>query len=333
MTILTHPKIITLSEKMSGSFIGVDIGGTSIKLGALAPDGRILGKDALAFAAFRDFPTFADALASKIRALDQRSGARIEAIGIASPGFADPRTGIIDAGGYNVAILRGHSLTLALRLRGLPVAAALNDGVAAAIGEHAFGHGPGLSRFVLITLGTGVGGCVVLDGRPLLGDSGSPPELGAMVLDICGPTGSNGLAGTLETYACAEGFRQAYIDRGGTPNATMEQICAAASIGDAKASQAVNAVCARIAQGLGTLINALNLQACVIGGGISQAGPVLRDGVAAHLARFTWPPLLASVSLRLATTGNAAGWLGAAVSAREAAARQTGRTLPGSIQP
>lgn len=303
----------------SGSAIGVDIGGTSVKLGAVAADGRILATDALAFAAFRDFTAFAEALAAAVLALGQRSGAGVLSIGVASPGFVDPDTGIIDSGADNVPILRGKSVVQALRERGLPVSVALNDGVAAAIGEHAFGTGSGLARFVLITLGTGVGGCVMLDGSPLTGRGNSPPELGAMVLDMQGPKGSNGLAGTLETYACAEGFRHAYADLGGPRNATPEQICAAAGAGDARAAAALDTVCGRIAQGLGTLINALNLEACLIGGGISQAGPTLLDGVAAHLPRFTWPPLLARVSLRLAATGSAAGWLGAAVAAKKAA--------------
>lgn len=304
---------------MSSPAIGVDIGGTSVKLGAVAPDGRILATDALAFAAYRDFPAFADALAMSVLALGQRSGVGIQPIGVASPGFPDPDTGIVHSGADNVPILRGQSVARALRARGLPVSVVLNDGVAAAIGEHAFGKGPGLARFVLITLGTGVGGCVMLDGRPLTGRGGSPPELGAIVLCADGPSGSNGLAGTLETYACAEGFRRAYADLGGTPNATPEQICGAARAGNPKAIAVLDAVSARIAQGLGTLINALNLEACLIGGGISQAGPILLEGVAAHLPRFTWPPLLAGVSLRLAATGNAAGWLGAAVAAKQAA--------------
>ncbi len=306
---------------MNGTSTGVDIGGTSVKLGAVGQGGRIIATSALPFGAFGDFPAFADALAASIRSLG--AGLGTGPIGIASPGFPDPQTGIIDDGGYNVAILRGQSVAQALRDRGLPVATTLNDGVAAAIGEHAFGHGPGLSRFVLITLGTGVGGCVMLAGTPMVGQGGSPPELGAMVLDTSGPEGDNGLAGTFEAYACAGGFARAYVEHGGARDATPRQICEAAGRGDAAATAALDAVCGRIAQGLGTLVNALNLEACLIGGGISQAGPLLRDGIAAHLPRFTWPPLLRRVSLRLAATGNAAGWLGAAVAARHAAAGKT----------
>lgn len=309
---------------MPGITIGVDVGGTSVKLGAVAADGRIVATDVVAFAAFEAFPAFADALAASVRGLGMGD---IHPIGIASPGFPDPDTGIVDAGTYNVAILRGRSVSQALRARGLLVCATLNDGVAAAIGEHAFGAGAGLSRFVLITLGTGIGGCVMLDGIPLIGSDGSPPELGAMVLDKDGPAGGNGLSGTMEYYACAEGFARAYTDRGGLAGVTPQQICGAASAGDPRAAAALDAVCARIAQGLGTLINALNLETCLIGGGISQAGLILRDGVAAHLPRFTWPPLLARASLRLASTGNAAGWLGAAVAAGEAASK-TSRPEP-----
>ena len=295
--------------------VGVDIGGTAVKIGAVADDGTVLAQETLPFDGFADFDGFVTAVAGAIRALGVISGRTIEAVGLASPGFAHPETGKIDEGAYNVAILRNRSLISALRAKGLPARVALNDGVAAALGEHAFGAAQGLSRFVLITLGTGVGGCVMIDGKPVIGAHGSPPEIGAMVLDREGPICGNGLVGTLEAYACADGFAAAYAFRGGVPNTTPAMIFANAASGDRHALEAIDDVCARIAQALGTMINMLNLEACLIGGGISQAGEPLRACVAAHLPRFTWAPLLRDMSLLLARTGNAAGLLGAAVAA------------------
>ncbi len=299
----------------NGLAVGVDIGGTAIKLGAVDAEGHILARAVLPFQDFPTFPVFADALAESIRSLEREAGRPVVAIGAASPGYPDPATGHLTSGAYNVPILRGQSIIEALQARHLPAKVALNDGVAAAMGEQAFGAASGLSRFALITLGTGVGGCVVIDGKPVVGRNGQPPEIGAMVLDVAGPLCGNGLVGTLEAYASASGFSAAYADAGGDAAASPEQIFAAAAAGDAQAEAAIDATCRRIAQAFGSMINMLNLEACLIGGGISQAGPRLLEGVVRHLPSFTWPPLLRPMAIRLTGTGNTAGLLGAAVAA------------------
>ena len=167
-----------------------------------------------------------------------------------------------------------------------------------------------MNRFVVLTLGTGVGGGVVICNEVVTGDDGEPPEFGAMVLDE-----SRGAEGTFEAFACARGFAAAYERAGGLAGATPEGIFARASKGDRAAVSAVDVTCRRIAQACGTLINALNLQVCLLGGGISRAGAPLRDGVRQHLPDFTWPFLLARARLDLAQTAENAGILGAAASA------------------
>ncbi len=298
--------------------IGIDIGGTSVKLGAVAADGAILARRTLPVRPYASFDALADALAEAATALSQACPAPVAAIGICSPGVPDPATGEIVSGAYNIPVLRGQSMLAALRARGLPARAALNDGIAAARGEHAHGAAQGLARFAMITLGTGVGGCVMLRGVPVTGPQGHPPEIGAMVLDPHGPPGHHGLRGTLETYACAAGFTAAYAAEGGPAGTAPDAIFAAAARADPAATRAVDATCRRIAQAFGALINALALDACLIGGGLSQAGPVLATRVQAHLADFTWPSLLATAEVRLAATGNDAGLLGAAAAARDA---------------
>jgi glucokinase len=295
--------------------IGVDIGGTAIKLGAVDRQGVVLAQHTLSFRGFLSFPALADALVVAIQALAGETGRRVHAIGVASPGHPDPLTGYLASGAYNVALLRGQSVLAALRERGQPATLALNDGVAAAMGEARFGAAIGLSRFALITLGTGVGGCIIIDGRPVVGQGGQPPEIGAMVLDVNGPASGNLLPGTLEAYASATGFAVAFAAEGGTPGTPPEQIFAAAQAGSLPALAAIDSVCRRIAQAFGGMINLLNLEACLIGGGISQGGSLLLDGVQRNLSRFTWPPLLRPVQTRLAATGNAAGLLGAAAAA------------------
>ena len=295
---------------MRKSALGIDIGGSSTKLGLVNPDGTVTAPRRLHFDARQGFAAFADALAGSAGEILGETGARGAAIGIAIPGYTDPQTGICVDGTDNVPVLSGQSLPEALARRlGLPVTVS-NDGVAAAVGEHSFGAGRGLDRFVMLTIGTGIGGGLIVDGRPLLGRRGEPPEFGAMILDAAGPVNYSGLPGTLEALASVSGLSRAY---GSQDVLAAERIFERAAKGEDGAREAVDNVCGRLAQALGTLISVLNLQACILGGGVSNAGPALSQRVAAHLPRYTWPLLLARCELRLAALRNQAGIVGAAV--------------------
>ncbi|HEX2885435.1 ROK family protein [Vineibacter terrae] len=291
---------------MSRLAVGVDIGGTTIKLGLVAPDGQVRARHRLPYGTLRSFEDVADSLADAVRRMEAQAG-RAAVLGIAAPGHAQPGDGVMVDGTRNVPLLKDRSLAEALTARLALPFVTVNDGSAAALGELHFGAGRGLARFALITLGTGVGGGVVIARRLVTGDDGVPPELGAMVLDD-----RQGAPRTLEDFASASGFIAAYEDRGGAPGCEPADIFARAAAGDAAAGAALDAVCRRIAQGLGTLINALNLDACLIGGGIAQAGAPLLERVHHHLPDFTWQFLLARTRVTLAATGEDAGILGAA---------------------
>jgi glucokinase len=213
-------------------------------------------------------------------------------------------------GTANVPLLKDRSLLITLRERiGLPIAT-INDGSAAALGELRYGAGRGISRMALLTLGTGVGGGIAIDGRLVTGVDGIPPELGAMVLDDA-PAGAR----TLEDFASASGFAAAYRRAGGDGTLAPTEIFAKAAERQEVAIAAIDAVGRRVAQGLGTLINALNLEACLIGGGIAQAGEPLVRCIRGHLPDFTWPFLLARARVGVAQTGQDAGILGASLTA------------------
>jgi glucokinase len=291
---------------IGGPTIGIDVGGTAIKLGLVDAQGRILARGRFAYAAVDSFDGFVDALLQACHALEKEGGGAA-AVGVAAPGHARASDGVMVDGTANVPLLRGRSLVTALGDRLARPVFALNDGAAATFGELVFGAGRDLERFALITLGTGVGGGVVIDGRVVSGDDGEPPEIGAMALDA-----ARGAGGTLEALACAAGFAAAYAAAGGSSDILPEAIFARAATGEAAAAAAVDATCRRIAQACGIMINLLNLQACFIGGGIASAGAPLRERVRAHLKDFTWPFLLARSRLDLAATGADAGLLGAA---------------------
>jgi glucokinase len=298
------------------TIFALDIGGTAIKLGLVASDGRLLRKDRIVFDPELDFDAMVNRLVAALVALGTGELPSPVAIGVATPGFSDSETGILLDGAGNVPVLRGRSVRAALAERLHLPAIVTNDGVAAAIGEARFGAGRSLSRFALFTFGTGVGGAVVIDGHPLVGPKGEPPEFGAMAVGDVAP---NGPAASLESRAAASAFVVAYRLAGGTAieSGDVEAVFAQLAAGERAAQIAVNEVARHIAQAAGTLINAIGLEACVIGGGIADAGAALTGPILTHLPDFTWPYLMRQESIRVAALGNDAGLLGVAALANE----------------
>lgn len=304
---------------MSGHAIGIDIGGSAVKLGLVGERGEILVRRRLGVEKRQDFAVFASRLSAAVEDLRGHVAADTVAIGLAMPGFVEPATGISIDGMHNVPALERRSLPAELsRATGLPVVAQ-NDGIAATKGELLFGAGRSLSRFLMMTIGTGIGGGLVIDRGIVTGTRGEPPELGAIVLDRAGPVNYSNLPGTLEAYASVSGLNDAY----GSENLSAEEIFRRAREGDVEADRAVDVVCGRLAQACGMLVNALNLEACILGGGVSNAGEALRARVESHLPRYTWPMLLGNCTVRLAQHRNDAGILGAAAFA----AGWTGETV------
>ncbi|MFI5015115.1 MAG: ROK family protein [Hyphomicrobiales bacterium] len=290
--------------------IGIDIGGSAVKLGGLTAEGQVIGRARLPVSPNMTFAALIETIAEACRGVEETAGAAAEGVGAACPGYCDPGTGAVIDGAGNIPCLQGQSLRAALAQRLDRPVVVENDGIAAALGEMAHGAGRRLRRFALITLGTGVGGAVVLEGRVVAGPRGEPPELGAIVLD------ASGRPGTLEQFASALGFLEAYRDAGGGAALTGAEVAARAEQ-DQIAATAADAVAARIAQACGMFVNALNLEACLLGGGLTQACPSLPSRVARHLPRYAWPYLMRRVEVVAAETGTDAGLIGAACRAAE----------------
>jgi len=166
---------------MNGN-IGIDIGGTAIKIGLVSLEGAILAKKNLSFAPVKPFPELINAVCSTIEDLMNSAAAAVGAIGIATPGFADPASGILIDGTQNVSALQAalcpENFPKRLRIPSFIE----NDGTCAALGELQFGAGRKFQNFVVITLGTGIGGGIVVNGDVVTGVKGTPPEIGAHLL-------------------------------------------------------------------------------------------------------------------------------------------------------
>jgi glucokinase len=301
---------------MSG-VIGIDIGGTAIKMGLVSLEGIILVKKNVPFDPGRPFSELFDVVCSSLEDLMAFSAAPVGAIGIATPGFADPATGILIDGTQNVSALKGRSLPKEFSERFRVPSFIDNDGTCAALGELRFGAGRNFRNFVVVTLGTGIGGGIVVNREVVTGAKGTPPEIGAICLDPKGSVNYSGIPGTFEQLACASGIEDLYrqLSRRKDARVNPRDIFRLAAEGETAARATLDQVGRYLAQAFGIMINLLNLEACIVGGGISAAGEPLVEAVRKHLPSFTWPNLLRNARVLLAELGNDAGIAGAAAMA------------------
>ena len=290
--------------------LGIDIGGTAIKAGAVGADGRILARRQIAFDRSLSFDVLIARLSVLAADLQNEVGEDASAIGVCLPGFVDRLTGMLVDGGANVAALREKPLAKSLSAAtGLPVHVE-NDGVAATVGEASFGAGRGLRRFALLTIGTGVGGAVFIDGSVVTGTRGEPPEIGAIVLED-----KDGLVASFEKLACASAFLERYRRYSGNMINSLPELFEVLEQDEA-AARTVSEIGGIIARVFAPLINALNLEACIVGGGVAAAGEALLKPIRTRLPEITWPMLVKNSQVLQAACGNDAGLLGAAWLAR-----------------
>lgn len=314
---------------MDKFYFGVDIGGTATKLGAFSADGQLLDKWEIP----TDISESGSHIMPNIAAEIIRYAGTTENVIAAGVGVPGPvrRDGSVKRcvnlgwGGFNPA------RDLSAHLHGVPVFAG-NDANMAAMGEYWQGGGQGSRNLVFITLGTGVGGGIVLDGRVVYGSTGLGGEIGHVVVNPDEPVPCNcGQYGCLDQTASATGVvRQAKrvlarrADESSSLRAldslTARDVFDAAKAGDALAYEAVDTCMSYLGKSMAMLTNIIDPDMYIIGGGVSKAGAFLIDLVRRHYER------LATLSeqkaeIALATLGNDAGIYGAAKLAMDAARR------------
>jgi len=292
---------------------GLDFGGTAVKIGLISADGTVLSKTAVSFDQEKSFEDIVYSVCDSVQTLKTSAQVELAAVGIAAPGYAEPDSGVLIDGTNNVPAFKGRSLPNALTERLKLPAFIDNDGTCAAFGELLFGAGRQFNNFVLITVGTGIGGGVVIDRRVVTGRDGLPPEIGAICLDPDGSLNYSGIPGTFERLACASGIVEFYCTESGMQDSDISprDVFQRAAAGDEAAATTVDRVAGYMAQAFGIMINLLNLEACIIGGGISAAGQPLLKAVRRHLPVYTWPKLYRNAQVLLARLGNDAGMIGA----------------------
>jgi len=306
--------------------VGIDLGGTKIHTVVATPDGEVLGEDRR--------PTLAsegpDAVLGRLIASIRRSLAsagppsgEIAGVGISSPGPCDPRRGVVTnapnlPGWHEIPIVRIVSEQL-----GVP-ALLENDANAACYGEFRFGAGRGHQHIIYVTLGTGIGGGIIIDGKIYEGASGAAGEVGHIIIDQDGPPCNCGGRGCLEALASgpaiaraaeaaiAAGRSTALTQIAAGTSLTPELVLEAAEGGDAVAREVIEGAGYQLGLGLVSLLNCFDPQALILGGGLLGLGD-LYLGPAVRLARErAFAQIVADVTITTATLGERAGALGAA---------------------
>jgi len=284
--------------------VGVDVGGTKILAGVVDAEGAVQHR--------RERLTELD---SQERLVEELGAAvedviddSIEAIGFGVPSRVDQETGRVD-GSVNIPLVDVPLRELMTERFGLPVAIE-NDGNAAALAEHRVGAGRDARTMVMLTLGTGVGGGVVIDDK-LLRDGG---ELGHTVLVYDGIpcqgtcTGRGHLEGYVSGTAATKLAQEAF-----GPAVDAHRLVRLAAEGDATAVEILDGIGRKLGAAIGSFVNVFRPQIVVIGGGFASAGDFLLEPAREIMRREALPPADDRVEIVRAELGTAAGVIGAAL--------------------
>lgn len=309
-------------------YLGIDLGGTNIAAGVVNEQYQIIGRGEKKTNMPRPADEIVNDMAAAAKAAVADAGLTIQDIagcGIGSPGSINSDEGIV----YTSNNLDFHMLPLKKMMEERMQVNCLvhNDANAAALGEMLCGAGKGAKSFVAITLGTGVGGGVIINNSMLTGSNFAGGELGHTVIEMDGEPCSCGRNGCWEAYASATGLiRQTKRKMEACPDSKMWEISQnnggkvngrtafdAMRAGDAAAKEVVDRYCAYVACGVANMINIFQPEVLCIGGGISKEGETLLAPIRAYVERdrFSKNNTLQTV-IKAAELANDAGIIGAA---------------------
>lgn len=300
--------------------IGIDIGGTNLRLALVDAAGTILHRSRAASGIEGGRAAFCERLLAgigELRHVAASHGAVIAGIGAGVPGLIGS-DGLIHAS-VNMRPLDGFNLAAFLNEQsGLPSACG-NDANVIALGEQAFGAGRRFSSCMLITIGTGLGSGLILDGRLWAGAGGFAAEFGHVTVEPEGIHCPCGNRGCLEQYVSAGAlirFARELLPRELVVNLSSGldavQVAELAHRGEAGALAAFERMGRWLGIALSSLLNTLNLEAVIIGGGVAASFDLLHQAVAAELAERCFPQIASACAIVQAELGDDAGLLGGA---------------------
>jgi glucokinase len=288
--------------------IGIDLGGSSVKAIAVTPAGESLDKFNESFDPEARMQ-FAETIRKLVERIERERGAAPARIGLSAPGLAARDGRSIAYLPERLEGLVGLDWSQFLgQAQPVPV---LNDAHAALVGEAWLGAARGLQNVIMLTLGTGVGGAAMVDGRLLRGHTGKAGHLGHTCLDPDAPPDICGTPGSLEN-AIGNCTIQ---ERSGGRFATTHELIAAHAAGDAEATRVWLRSVKALACAISTFTNVLDPEAVVIGGGIARAGDLLFKPLREMASAVEWKVCGHEVKILPAQLGELAGAYGAAFNA------------------
>jgi glucokinase len=291
----------------------VDIGGTKIAVGMVDDSGKVLSKlesPTNAEAGYFNGLSRTDAMLRETACI---AGVEISGIGIGSTGMVYASTGAIGDADF-LPGWKGCNPVEDLA-RAFKVSVALeNDGDASALGEAAWGAGKGKSRLIYITVGTGIGGGIILDGHLYRGANMSHPEVGHHVVDPSGPLCSCGFRGCWEALATGTAMAEWFNNQlsGDHKNLSAREICELVQQGDELARRAVEREAYYLGLGLANLINLFVPDMIVLGGSVMKSAVLLLDGIRQTITQGCRFVPAEKTEIALASLGEDANLIGAA---------------------
>ena len=309
-------------------YIGLDVGGTTFKAGVVTEDGRIVHKDAMPTGIERPYQEIIADMAALCKKVAEDAGipmSEIKSIGVGVPGLFDNKTGMIpfctNLGWHDIPFVAEMKKHLDTPVYGD------NDATVAGLAESVAGVSAGIRDSVFLTLGTGVGGGIIIDGKPYSGAHGCGSEIGHMMSKMVGELCTCGNYGFFERYASATAIireaRKAIVEYpessmlaacGGDPEKLNAKIVIdAAKAGDAAAKAVFGGYVQALAVGIINIINMLDPEVIVLGGGVSAAGEFLLNAVREAVKPMVFFKTMPYARIELAQLGNDAGIIGAAM--------------------
>ncbi len=306
---------------MSQLIIGIDIGGTNLRMALMSPDGGVVNRCRMPSLIAEGRDDFCGRMlrgVSDLRAEARSLGSGVVAIGAGVPGLVG-NSGLIHSS-VNMRPLDGFNLTSFLfEQTGIPVECA-NDANLIALGEQRYGAGRGKSSFVVITIGTGLGSGLVLDGKLWKGAGGFASEFGHVTVDPDGELCSCGNRGCLERYVSAEALVRTMAELSPDPgerSLCAEDIAMMARNGNLAAQEAFKRMGRWLGIALASLSNTLNLEAVIVGGGVAASLDLFEAAIRIELANRCFREIHAGLDIIKGELGDDAGLLGAAALANK----------------
>ncbi len=285
--------------------LAIDIGGTAVKMGLLNPDGRVLARleASVSFDGYRT--PILDTVRKTAASFIASQGVTVEGIGVSATGQVDTASGAVVGTNGKIPNYEGSPIKAVLEEDFHVPVWVLNDANAAALGECFLGAGKGCRDVLMITLGTGVGGGLVLNGRIYGGSRGLAGELGHFTLYQDGVPCSCGRRGCYECYASAS----ALVRRAGVKDGRA--LFSAVQNGDEGLRQVLDAWLSDVAAGVTGLVHIFNPELVLIGGGVSVQEQLLMEPLRRKVFAGVMPRFAERLRVERATLGNDAGMIGA----------------------